>query len=279
MIDATRTRKLSVINATLLGVALALVTSACGKDNASTPTTPTVPTAPAAPTVTSVAITGLDALRTGFYSDYTATATMSDGTTQVVTASATWASSNANAATVDATGRLTGQTHGSTTLSATYQNRTANKQVNVVNNYGGTWTGTYTPGACDASGAFASAGWCKGVVGNAAALSLVLVQTGNDRSQVAGTLTNAFIRNAPVTGTVTGDGRLILSTDATGTSAGVTFRFQLGGWETRLTVANQMSGRTAVNLSAVGVSGNAYEEHNITTATLTSPQSASRAER
>ena len=106
-----------------------------------------------------------------------------------------------------------------------------------------------------------------------------LTQSGNDRSQVSGTLSNLFILNAPVTGNVTGDGRLILSTDATSSLSGVTFRFQLGGWDTRLTSSSQMSGKTAVSLAAVGVSGNAYEEHLITTATLTSPRLAPVAER
>ncbi len=248
-------------------VVLATVVSACGGDK--TPTAATPPP-PAAVTVTSIAVTGLDAIRTGFFSDYTATATMSNGTTQNVTSTATWTSSTGNA-TVDANGRLTGQTHGSTVMTATSQGRSGTKTVSIVNNYGGAWSGTYVARVCDAAGAFASASWCRGVIGTTFSLSMTLSQTGNDRTSVSGTLSNAFISNAPVTGNVTGDGRLILGSDATGTSSGVTFRFQLGGWDTRLTSANRMTGKTAVALSATGVTGNAYEEHDINNATLTAP--------
>ena len=164
-------------------------------------------------------------------------------------------------------------------LTASYQGRTGTKAVNIVNNYGGTWNGSYIATACDASGDFARGDWCKGVRGSSFSLTMNLSQTGNDRSQVSGTLTNAFISNAPVTGIVTTDGRLNIGTNATGTSNGITFRFQLLGWETKLTSANQMPGRTAASLSATGFVGNAYEEHNITNATLTNPQLTPLAER
>jgi Bacterial Ig-like domain (group 2) len=260
----------------VLPLLLALVVSGCGKDS---PSAPTTPPAAATPAVSSLTVTGLDAVRTGFFSDYTATATLSDGSSQVVTSSVTWSSSDPNVASVTSAGRLTGQTHGSMVLNASYQGRTGNKTVNIVNNYGGTWTGSYVATACDASGDFAKGDWCRGVTGATFALTLILSQTGNDRSQVSGTLNNGFITNAPVTGTVTNDGRLNIGSNATGTSNGLTFRFQLLGWETKLTSANQMTGRTAVSLSATGFVGNAYEEHNINNALLSNPQLSPLAER
>jgi hypothetical protein len=216
-------------------------------------------------------------VRTGFFSDYTATAMMSDGSTQVVTTATTWTSSTA-AATIASSGRLTGQSHGSTLVTATYQSRIASKTVTIVNNYGGSWNGSYVVAACDASGDFAKADWCTGVKGATYLLALSLTQTGNDRNQISGTLTNGFIRNAPVTGTVTSDGRLNIGSDAVGTSSGVSFHFQLLGWDTRLASLNQMSGRTAVSLSGLGLNGNAYEEHTIAGVILTSPQFAPVAE-
>lgn len=251
----------------LLATCIALG-AACGGGG----TTPPTPTTPPPPTLSGLTITGLDALRTGFFSDYTATATLSDGSTQNVTTQATWSTGNASVATAEANGRISGQTHGSTTVTATYQGRTGSKAVNVVNNYGGTWTGTYIATACDAAGAFRNVGWCQGVVGSRQQITLVLSQTGNDRSSVSGRLSNQFITNAPVTGNVTGDGRLVLGSDSSATSNGVTFRFQLGGWDTRLTSLSQMSGRTAVNLSAINVSGNAYEEHTMNGVVLSNPQ-------
>ena len=249
---------------------LPLAVSGCGKDSP----TPTTPSTPAAPTLRSVTITGLDAIRTGFFSDYTATATLSDGTTQTVTASATWTSSNTGLATVEASGWLTGRGHGSVVLSASYQGQTATKTVGVVNNYGGTWNGSYIVRVCDADGAFATARWCRDqdAIGTTYSLTLTHSLAGNDRSQISGSLTNGIILDAAVTGTVTGDGRLNISSDTPATGPGITFLFQLGGWDTRLVGSSQMTGRTAINLLAINTTGNAYEEHDITTATLTNPQ-------
>lgn len=252
-----------------------LVAAACGKDS---PSAPSTPAPPATPTVSTLTITGLDAVRTGFFSDYVATVTLSDGTSQTVTSSVTWSSSDPGVGTVTAAGRLSGQTHGSMTLNAAYQGRTAAKAVAIVNNYGGTWTGIYTATACDASGDFGKGDWCKGVKGGSFSLTLILSQTGNDRSSVSGVLTNAFISNAPVTGSVTSDGRLNIGANATGTSNGLTFRFQLLGWDSKLTSLSQMSGKTAVSLSATGFNGNAYEEHSFTNATLSNPQLTPMAE-
>jgi len=254
----------------VLAVASSLLVAACGKDSSS-PLTPTPPATPSTPTISALTITGLDAVRTGFFSDYVASATMSDGTSQTVTSSVTWSSSDPGVGTVTAAGRLSGQTHGSMTLNAAYQGRTAAKAVSIVNNYGGTWTGTYTATACDASGDFGKADWCKGVKGGSFSLTLILSQTGNDRSTVAGVITNGFISNAPVTGSVTSDGRLNIGANATGTSNGLTFRFQLLGWDSKLTSLSQMSGKMAASLSATGFNGNAYEEHSFTNATLSNP--------
>jgi Bacterial Ig-like domain (group 2) len=242
------------------------VTAACSKSSPASPSTP------AAPTVASIAITGLDAVRTGFFVDYTVTATLSDGTTQNVTATAAWTSSDNAVATVNASGRLSGQAHGTVTVTAAYQGRTASKAVNIVNNYGGTWSGNYTVTACDASGEFGKFGWCSGKQGASFAVTLVLTQAGNDRSQVSGSMSNQFVTNTPVTGIVTSDGRLNIGTDTTGTRDGVTFRFQLVGFETRTTTPTQMNGRTALSLSATGVAGNAYEEHRINPMVLSNPQ-------
>ena len=66
------------------------------------PTTPTPP-APATPTVTAMAVSGT-APAVGLTAQYTATATLSNGTTQNVTAQATWQSSTRPVATVLATG-------------------------------------------------------------------------------------------------------------------------------------------------------------------------------
>ncbi len=254
--------------ATVFAVSSMLLMSACGSDESLT--TPSTPTAPSTPTVSSLTINGLDAIRTGFFSDYTATASLSNGTSQAVTPS--WSSSNTGVATVDANGRLSGLSHGSMALAASYQGMNASKNVSVVSNFGGSWVGTYVIRACDQAGVFASARWCQGLggVGSILPVTLTLSQTGSDRTQVTGSLALGDGVAGNISGNVTGDGRLILGGSFTVTSSGVTFQFVFGGWETQLVSPGQMRGRWAQSQTAIGVTGNAYQEVEIVTMTQTS---------
>jgi hypothetical protein len=59
----------------------------------------------------------------------TATATLVDGTSQNVTGTATWRSSNASVATVSSVGLVTALASGVATITATYQNQTATSTV------------------------------------------------------------------------------------------------------------------------------------------------------
>ena len=86
---------------------LGIIAAACG----STTTSPT--------TVSSIAITGI-APAVGATAQFTAIATMSNGTTQDVTSLSAWQSSNTGAATVSSSGVVTGVAEGSTTVQATY---------------------------------------------------------------------------------------------------------------------------------------------------------------
>jgi Bacterial Ig-like domain (group 2) len=67
----------------------------------------------------------------GATSQFTATAIMSDGTTQDVTSQATWTSSNAADATVSSTGLVTGVTAGSVAIQATYLSITGTDQIAI----------------------------------------------------------------------------------------------------------------------------------------------------
>lgn len=254
----------------LIAAALAAATVAACGGGGSTPSSPTPPasTTPPAPTVSALRIDGLDAIRTGFFSDYTATATLSNGTTQTVTP--TWTSSNSSIASVDSSGRLTGINHGSITLTATHQGAAASKNVAIVTNFGGTWSGRYVMRVCDQSGAFATIRYCQnlGGVGSQGSMGLSLTQSGNDRTQITGAISFGTL-TGNVTGNVTGDGRLVLGSNFTVTSQGVTFSFRIGGWETRISGTSNMTGRWADNLAAIGVAGNAYTENEIVTLTRT----------
>ena len=92
----------------VLFLGLALLSTACG---GSTPT--------AASSVSSVSITGT-APEVGAAAQFTATATLSDGTTMDVTSLATWTSSDAAVVTVSASGVVTGVSAGTAVVTATY---------------------------------------------------------------------------------------------------------------------------------------------------------------
>ena len=82
-------------------------------------------------TVSSIAIAG-SAPIVGSAAQFTATATLSDGTTQDVTSAATWQSSDATIATVSSTGLVTGVAAGNTIVTATYQSITASDTIAVA---------------------------------------------------------------------------------------------------------------------------------------------------
>lgn len=110
------------LRSVLIGSLMAAA-SACG----STPATPTTPA-----TLTAVAISGTASLTTaGQASQLTATAMLSDSTTQNVTSSATWLSSNTGVATVSSAGLLTAVAAGTTTITATSQSKSGTLAVTV----------------------------------------------------------------------------------------------------------------------------------------------------
>jgi hypothetical protein len=241
----------------------------CGGSKSS----PTAPSTPATPTVSSLTISGLDAIKTGFYSTFSATATLSNGTSQTVTPA--WSSSTTSVATIDAAGRVDALTHGQTSITAAYQGVTTTRSLRVVQNYGGSWNGIYRLKACDQSGVFRDAGWCSSLGGVGAQLpfSLNLAQTGTDRSQVAGSISFGYVMGA-TSGSVTSDGRLNIGGSFDVTAEGITFTIAVGGWDSQATAGETMTGRWAQNMTAIGVPGNAYQECEIVSATHTSAELA-----
>jgi hypothetical protein len=88
-------------------------------------------TPPTALAVRSIVVTGT-APRVGATTQFAAVATFADGTTQNVTALATWTSSGDNVAAVSVAGLVTGIGSGSVDISATYQNVTGVSHLTVV---------------------------------------------------------------------------------------------------------------------------------------------------
>jgi len=91
------------------------------------------PTGPSSPTVTSVTISGiLTITNIGQSSQLSAIAHSAKGTTQDVTAQATWASVDSAIATVSSTGLVTSKGVGTATITATYQNVSGSTRVTVT---------------------------------------------------------------------------------------------------------------------------------------------------
>ncbi len=246
----------------------ALAVSCGGKKDSPTAPTPT-PTAPAPPTVSGLSISGLDAIRSDFFTNFTAQATLSDGTTQAVTP--TWSSANQSIATVASNGDVSGISNGIATINAAHQGRTASRTIRIVSNFGGSWTGNYRISKCDQDRTFA--GWCGGLGGVGAVLpvGLSLSQGGNGRDQITGTLAlGSIVGNTQ--GNVTGDGRLVIGGTFTTNAGGVVFVVTVGGWDSKLSGSTGMTGRWSQSIAANGFPGNAYQENDFLTIVHNTPQ-------
>ena len=123
----------------IAGVAAGWLFEACGGSPPSTAAPSAVVTTPSAPTVVSVAVSGSAPLA-GASTQFSATATLSDGTTQSVTNAASWSSSNSSVASVSAIGAVTGVAAGDADITATYQTISGKARVTVVRPTPGTFT-------------------------------------------------------------------------------------------------------------------------------------------
>src|SRR6266545_3489638 len=111
----------------VVAVLLSVGWLACG--GSSMPTTPT-PTS-TTPTVTAVAVTGA-AASAGATAQFTATASLSNSTTQNVTSQATWASSSTAVATVSSAGLVSSVAAGDADIRATFQSVAGTLHITVT---------------------------------------------------------------------------------------------------------------------------------------------------
>src|SRR3954465_13685460 len=114
----------------VLFVAIVGLMWGCGSGGgSSTPAAPTPPT----PTVTSVTVTGPSgSAKPGESAQFTATAALSNGTSQTVTNQATWQSSNVGVATISSTGLATASGAGDADIRATYQGVPGTAHITVT---------------------------------------------------------------------------------------------------------------------------------------------------
>jgi Carboxypeptidase regulatory-like domain/Bacterial Ig-like domain (group 2) len=121
------------------GVAAGWLLEACAGSSPSTAAPTPVVSTQSAPKVVSVAVSG-SAPFTGTTTQFSATATSSDDTTQSVTNAASWSSSNSSVASVSASGAVTGVAAGDADITATYQTISGKARVTVVRPAPGTFT-------------------------------------------------------------------------------------------------------------------------------------------
>ena len=115
----------------LLVLVFVLMFAACG-NGPTQPPPPPPPPPPATPTLTSVTVTSPNnAITVGQTEQFAATANFSNGTTQTVTSTATWTSSNNAVTTVAATGLATSVSAGSADIRAAFQGMTGSKTLQV----------------------------------------------------------------------------------------------------------------------------------------------------
>jgi CarboxypepD_reg-like domain/Bacterial Ig-like domain (group 2) len=120
-----------VLSGLLSAIALSFGWWACGGAG-NTPVSPsTATTTPATPTVTSVVVTG-STPNVGSSAQFAANATMSNGTSQIVTSLATWQSSAASVATVNSAGVVAALAAGETDITATYQTTSGKMHLVLV---------------------------------------------------------------------------------------------------------------------------------------------------
>ena len=97
------------------------------------PLLPNIPTAVGPTTLISVAVTPTNtSLIAGSTAQYTAIGTFSNGTTQNITPSATWTSTNPNMATVNSAGLATAVAAGTTTIQATSETITGSASLTIT---------------------------------------------------------------------------------------------------------------------------------------------------
>jgi uncharacterized protein YjdB len=110
--------KIRSVIAAMFIVGLAGLAVACGDSST------------AASSVTSVSVTGA-APAVGATSQFTATATLSSGSSQDVTSQAAWSSSNTSAATVSGSGVVTAVSSGAAVITATYSSVIGSEAITV----------------------------------------------------------------------------------------------------------------------------------------------------
>ena len=239
----------------VLLVAAVLGLPACG-GGSSSPSSPTPAPTPAVTTV-SVAITpSTDLIKIQGTESFSATATMSDGSSKTV--SGTWSSDASAVASVDTSGKVTGVSPGQASITVTYDNIKATRSIRIVPEYQGSWSGDYRVLSSQDSGDFHREDWCTVALANGVIrVTMNLTQT---RDTVAGSWTHSSMAGT-AQGTIETDGTLALSGTGTMDSVPMT----ITGWRSRSADNKAQSGKFTLNFTSSVWSGSSQVSVEIRT--------------
>ena len=189
----------------------------------------------------------------GSQTQFHATATMSNGTTQAAT-NATWSSDAPGIATVSSTGLVSPLKAGETTISADFSVR-GSKHIRVYPNFGGTWAGNNVVLNCQALGAFVGA-FC---MEDAFAIGAVFVHDSKlhqTNDAVEAEIRVGDVETARMSGTISIDGELQLPSAAVLPSIEGSDT-EVRNWRSRADQPSRMSGTYDLHITIPGFSGSA----------------------
>ncbi len=178
------------------------------KQSSSSTGNPSAPT----PTVSSIAINLQNPLLVGASVTATATATLSNGQTEAVTAG--WRSDAPSVASITDAGAVTAHANGEATISVSRGAAQASTRIRVAPNYDGRWAGSLRITACTPTGDYVGICQFEGAeIGRMIPTTLTLRQSGGLTISVDFAID--VLSYAPVTSQIEGDGRFRFATTAT----------------------------------------------------------------
>jgi hypothetical protein len=200
--QAAQLREVDVKRRVAIGCALAIAAGACNKSK----------TAPS-PTVTSIAVTSAsDLLFIGASETFTATATLSDGSTQNISTAA-WGTNEQHVVSVESSsGRVTGVGSGQATVFVDYQGQRGTRSIRGLPNYQGSWSGSYAIRSCQESGTIALAEICRDTFAVNRVLPLDIIATQTRDAATAQLFLGSVAGSG--TGPIQLDGRWLLAATA-----------------------------------------------------------------
>lgn len=169
-----------------------------------------------------------DFLKVGQTESFSAQASMSNGSTQTVTA--TWGSDAPGVAAVESGGLIRGVSPGDATIWADYMGIRATRRLRVAPDYQGNWSGSYRVLGCSATGDWRDEGMCGelDLVGEVLPLMLRLSQ---NRTSVTGTIAIGDLMGDG-SGDIGVSGILTLNGSVTFEEEGIRATITLADWST-----------------------------------------------